>query len=43
MQLPEPINSYSGATTVPFEVLRGLGLNVSWDQEKSILTIDDAD
>ncbi|SEM73663.1 stalk domain-containing protein [Paenibacillus sp. OK076] len=43
MQLPEPINNYSGATTVPFEVLRGLGLNVSWDSEKAMLTIDDAD
>ncbi|MHA7583237.1 stalk domain-containing protein [Paenibacillus vandeheii] len=43
MQLPEPINNYSGATTVPFEVLRGLGLNVSWDSEKALLTIDDAD
>lgn len=43
MQLPEPINSYSGATTVPFEVLHGLGFNVSWDSEKAMLTIDDAD
>ncbi|MEC0128959.1 stalk domain-containing protein [Paenibacillus pabuli] len=43
MQLPEPLNNYSGATTVPFEVLRGLGLNVSWDPEKAMLTIDDAD
>ncbi|MFE6074942.1 stalk domain-containing protein [Paenibacillus sp. NPDC057886] len=42
MQLPEPINNYSGATTVPFEVLRGLGLNVSWDPEEAMLTIDDA-
>ncbi|MGC5775849.1 stalk domain-containing protein [Paenibacillus pabuli] len=43
MQLPEPLNNFSGATTVPFEVLRGLGLNVSWDSEKARLTIDDAD
>ncbi|MGX1826695.1 stalk domain-containing protein [Paenibacillus taichungensis] len=43
VQIPEPINNYSGATTVPFEVLRGFGLNVSWDTEKAILTIDDAD
>ncbi|QOS77052.1 hypothetical protein JNUCC31_19800 [Paenibacillus sp. JNUCC31] len=41
--LSEPIGNYSGATTVPFEVLRDLGLNVSWDSEKAMLTIDDAD
>ncbi|MDT9721036.1 stalk domain-containing protein [Paenibacillus sp. ClWae2A] len=43
IELSEPINNYSGATTLPFEVLRGLGLNVSWDSEKSLLTIDDLD
>lgn len=43
IELSEPINNYSGATTVPFEVLRGLGLNVSWDPEKARLSIDDVD
>lgn len=43
IELSEPINNYSGATTVPFEVLRSLGLNVSWDPEKARLSIDDVD
>lgn len=43
IELSEPINNYSGATTFPFEVLRGLGLNVSWDLEKVRLSIDDVD
>ncbi|WP_181150802.1 stalk domain-containing protein [Paenibacillus sp. PCH8] len=43
IELSEPINNYSGAITVPFEVLRALGLNVSWDPMRAMLSIDDVD
>ena len=39
ISLPEPISNYSGATTVPFEVFEAMGLDVNWDEEKSMLTI----
>ncbi|MGF9697320.1 stalk domain-containing protein [Paenibacillus sp. MABNR03] len=39
ISLPEPISNYSGATTVPFEVFEGLGLDVNWDVKKRMLTI----
>lgn len=39
--LPESVGSYSGATTLPYEALEALGLNVHWDAQRYILTIDD--
>ncbi|CAH1224574.1 hypothetical protein [Paenibacillus sp. JJ-223] len=39
--LPEPVGSYSGGTTLPYEALEALGLTVHWDAQRYILTIDD--
>lgn len=41
VQLQAPIGNYSGATTVPYEMLQGLGLTVSWDRSAAKVTIDE--
>ncbi|WP_434752754.1 stalk domain-containing protein [Paenibacillus amylolyticus] len=39
--LSEPIGIYSGATTAPYEMLQGLGLNVTWDSNAARVTINE--
>ncbi|CAI6085263.1 hypothetical protein PAECIP112173_04582 [Paenibacillus sp. JJ-100] len=39
--LPAPISNYSGATTVPYEMLQGLGLQVTWERNTARVTIDE--
>ena len=39
--LPAPISNYSGATTVPYEMLKGLGLQVAWERNTARVTIDE--
>ncbi|MCK6077950.1 stalk domain-containing protein [Paenibacillus silvae] len=39
--LHEPIGNYSGATTAPYDMLQGLGLNVIWDRSAARVTIDE--
>ncbi|WP_342554392.1 hypothetical protein [Paenibacillus sp. FSL R7-0652] len=39
--LSEPIGNYSGAVTAPYEMFRGLGLNVTWDRSRAALNMDD--
>ncbi|PYE47231.1 hypothetical protein HUB98_21860 [Paenibacillus barcinonensis] len=39
--LREPVGNYSGATTAPYEMLQGLGLNATWDRSAARLTIDE--
>lgn len=41
VSLLEPIGNYSGATTAPYDMLRGLGLNVTWDSNTAKVTIDE--
>ncbi|PZT55639.1 stalk domain-containing protein [Paenibacillus silvae] len=41
IELREPIGNYSGATTAPYDMLQGLGLNVTWDRSAAKVTIDE--
>ncbi|MGQ8870646.1 stalk domain-containing protein [Paenibacillus sp. TSA_86.1] len=39
--MSEPTSIYSGATTAPYDMLRGLGLDVTWDSNTAKVTIDE--
>jgi len=41
ISLSEPIGNYSGATTAPYDMLQGLGLNVTWDSNTAKVTVDE--
>lgn len=43
ISLPEQINNYTGATTVPYEAFEALGLQVSWEATRGIMTIEDTE